>query len=178
MQDPRNPAAAAVVTFRSVSGLRFRGGLPSGVHSGISYAVAVTSVRADERDANDVSGETRYRRANESGFELADDRGVWHPATATILSGGNSCGMSASRNNRSDDATSDSSSFPMTSSAYCPSLQSGDYGGDDSLPAVTDCILLRALDVTHPCAVRYAWCSWGQAPLVDADGRPAPPFLM
>lgn len=38
-------------------------------------------------------------------------------------------------------------------------------------------ILLHSPAVAHPTAVRYAWRSWGPAPLFNRDGLPAPPFL-
>ncbi|RSX51365.1 9-O-acetylesterase [Bifidobacterium goeldii] len=37
-------------------------------------------------------------------------------------------------------------------------------------------ITLRSSNIAHPTAVRYAWRSWGIAPLFNGDGLPAPPF--
>ncbi|OZG62826.1 9-O-acetylesterase [Bifidobacterium lemurum] len=63
--------------------------------------------------------------AASSGFELAGNDGVFHPASAVILDGA---------------------------------------------------VIVESAQVVRPCAVRYAWASWGPAPLRNADGLPAPPF--
>ncbi|KFI48081.1 sialate O-acetylesterase [Bifidobacterium biavatii] len=80
---------------------------------------------------NTANDEPAHRDAGDSGFELAGEDGVFHPADAVIA-----CG---------DEH----------------------HGGT---------VTLRSPAVAHPTAVRYAWRSWGPAPLFNESGLPAPPF--
>ncbi|KAB8299353.1 sialate O-acetylesterase [Bifidobacterium apri] len=139
-----------LIRYRHATGLRFNGTVPG-------------TGNTDTLDA--VS-----RAAGQSGFELAGADGIFHDATAQIVPAGIKIGGTAGifgRENsvgRADDGTPlNHATVSDTPISHTPI--------DDSTA-----IRVYSPDVPQPAAIRYAWKSWGPAPVRNAAGLPAIPF--
>ena len=99
------------------------------------------------------------RSAEQSGFELAGADGVFHDAAARIVP---DCAVHGGKTGLfSEPGTAGSAASGTT----------GDTAGEgDSV------IRVFSPDVPQPVAIRYAWKSWGPAPVRNADGLPGIPF--
>ncbi|MBW3092127.1 9-O-acetylesterase [Bifidobacterium sp. 82T10] len=99
--------------------------------NGLHFDGTVPGTYGRDPGNNAANDDPVHRDAGDSGFELAGEDGVFHPADAVIV------------------------------------LGDGHHG---------DTVTLRSPAVAHPTAVRYAWRSWGPAPLFNGSSLPAPPF--
>ena len=93
-----------------------------------------------------------------SGFELAGSDGMFHPATAAIFV---DCDIDDLVNSRVNVVDYNATEFGIP-------INSRSIGT----------ITLATPDVPEPVAMRYAWRSWGPAPLFNDDGLPAQPFRL
>lgn len=101
---------------------------------------------------------TLVRVPEHSGFELAGADGVFHPATAAIFV---DCDIEDLVNSRVNVVDYNATEFGIP-------INSRSIGT----------ITLAAADVPEPVAMRYAWRSWGPAPLFNDAGLPAQPFRL
>lgn len=64
-----------------------------------------------------------------------------------------------------------------TESGFKLAGEDGDFHpAEATIDGAHGTITVRAEQVSRPTQVRYAWHSWGPAPLFNGDGLPAPPF--
>lgn len=101
---------------------------------------------------------TLVRVPERSGFELAGSDGMFHPATAAIFV---DCDIDDLVNSRVNVVDYNATEFGIP-------INSRSIGT----------ITLATPDVPEPVAMRYAWRSWGPAPLFNDDGLPAQPFRL
>lgn len=101
---------------------------------------------------------TLVRVPERSGFELAGSDGMFHPATAAIFV---DCDIDDLVNSRVNVVDYNATEFGIP-------INSRSIGT----------ITLATPDVPEPMAMRYAWRSWGPAPLFNDDGLPAQPFRL
>lgn len=101
---------------------------------------------------------TLVRVPERSGFELAGSDGMFHPATAAIFV---DCDIDDLVNSRVNVVDYNATEFGIP-------INSRSIGT----------ITLATPDVPDPVAMRYAWRSWGPAPLFNDDGLPAQPFRL
>lgn len=109
----------------------------TGARSGAPFTNTRGSDRAGKRGASVGLNETL------SGFEVAGEDGVFHPAIATIVAKHRVYGFQDEDAGRSPDTVQ---------------------------------LVVSSPQVEHPVAVRYAWHSWGPAPLFNGGHLPALPF--
>ncbi len=98
------------------------------------------------------------RSPEHSGFELAGADGVFHPATAAIFV---DCDIDDLVNSRVNVVDYNATEFGIPVNSR-------------SIGTIT----LASPDVPEPMSMRYAWRSWGPAPLFNNDGLPAQPFRL
>jgi sialate O-acetylesterase len=98
------------------------------------------------------------RLPDRSGFELAGSDGVFHPATAAIFV---DCDIDDLVNSRINVVDYNATEFGIP-------INSRSIGT----------ITLASPDVPKPVSLRYAWRSWGSAPLFNCDDLPAQPFRL
>lgn len=154
--DDSERGEAVLVRYRHAAGLRFDGTVPG-------------TTNADGLDA--VS-----RSAEQSGFELAGADGVFHDAAARIVpdcavNGGKTSLFSepgTTGNKAAGSAASDTTSDTTSDTAHDTTHSTTGEGGC--------AIRVFSPDVPQPVAIRYAWKSWGPAPVRNADGLPGIPF--
>ena len=101
---------------------------------------------------------TLVRVPERSGFELAGSDGMFQPATAAIFV---DCDIDDLVNSRVNVVDYNATEFGIP-------INSRSIGT----------ITLATPDVPEPVAMRYAWRSWGPAPLFNDDGLPAQPFRL
>lgn len=98
------------------------------------------------------------RNAERSGFELAGVDGMFHPATAAIFV---DCDIEDLVNAKINVVDYNATEFGIP-------INSRSIGT----------ITLATSEVPKPVALRYAWHSWGPAPLFNSDDLPAQPFRL
>ena len=98
------------------------------------------------------------RSPESSGFELAGADGVFHPATAAIFV---DCDIDDLVNSKVNVVDYNATEFGIPVNSR-------------SIGTIT----LACPDVPEPMSMRYAWRSWGPAPLFNSDGLPAQPFRL
>lgn len=109
-------------------------------------------------DRGDDSIPSLVRLPEHSGFELAGADGIFRPATAAIFV---DCDIDDLVNSKVNVVDYNATEFGIP-------INSRSIGT----------ITLAATDVPNPMAMRYAWRSWGPAPLFNDDGLPAQPFKL
>lgn len=105
------------------------------------------------------------RTAGQSGFELAGADGIFHDAAAQIVPAGGENGGTAGIFGRGTSFGRADDGAPLNRATV-------------SRATVNDSAVIRVYspDVPQPAAIRYAWKSWGPAPVRNAAGLPAIPF--
>lgn len=109
-------------------------------------------------DESDRSLPSLVRLPERSGFELAGADGVFYPATAAIFV---DCDIDDLVNAKVNVVDYNATEFGIP-------IDSRSIGT----------ITLATPKVPAPVMMRYAWRSWGPAPLFNADGLPAQPFKL
>ena len=109
-------------------------------------------------DESDRSLPSLVRLPERSGFELAGADGVFYPATAAIFV---DCDIDDLVNAKVNVVDYNATEFGIP-------INSRSIGT----------ITLSTPKVPEPVMMRYAWRSWGPAPLFNADGLPAQPFKL
>ena len=175
-------AGRVEVRFAHAVGLHFDGSDPA-------------SRRDAERRARENASMT-VRDADLSGFEIAGADGVFQPVAAQIVtdgdaghSGPDSVGSTGSAGSTVADVSASSAS-PSADQHECGCARettwTADYEQDrtdfdnssssvGSADSAIGTVLLTVPEGVRPAAVRYAWRSWGPAPLFNADNLPAAP---
>ena len=107
---------------------------------------------------SDAEPPSLVRSPESSGFELAGADGVFHPATAAIFV---DCDIDDLVNSKVNVVDYNATEFGIPVNSR-------------SIGTIT----LACPDVPEPMSMRYAWRSWGPAPLFNSDGLPAQPFRL
>lgn len=107
---------------------------------------------------SDAEPPSLVRSPESSGFELAGADGVFHPVTAAIFV---DCDIDDLVNSKVNVVDYNATEFGIPVNSR-------------SIGTIT----LACPDVPEPMSMRYAWRSWGPAPLFNSDGLPAQPFRL
>lgn len=158
-----------VVRFSHAAGLHFDGSDPA-------------SRRDAERRARENASVT-VRGADQSGFEIAGADGVFQPVAAQIVADDEDNQGCADCMDSAVAGESVASTSPSADQHECDGTEEA-VSAADTEQNQTDCtacavgtVLLTAPEGIEPTAVRYAWRSWGPAPLFNADNLPAAPGM-
>nr|WP_244569171.1 sialate O-acetylesterase [Bifidobacterium hapali] len=163
-QDGATAECTVIVQFDHAGGLQFDGTVPG------TYRRPAMATRDDDIDQQAISSGDK-QDVTPSDMPLSEE---------ALVNGSESCDdryYRAACDSGFEVAGADGIFRPAAATIEVHTDDVSAGTGDTTTAADHATVLLSAPDIGgKPKAVRYAWRSWGPAPLFNGDGLPAPPF--